>query len=101
MAALVSDTLSRVDRDVVRCERCPRLRRWCSEVARTKVKRFRDEEYWGRPVPGFGGMMVTNHAVPGRIARPSSRNPTMCRPRSFTRAMNASSWKRRHSSVRQ
>ena len=37
-----------------RCERCPRLRRWCREVARTKVKRFQDQEYWGRPVPGFG-----------------------------------------------
>jgi uracil-DNA glycosylase family 4 len=48
------DSLARVSREVVRCERCPRLRRWCREVARTKVKRFRDEEYWGRPVPGFG-----------------------------------------------
>jgi uracil-DNA glycosylase family 4 len=48
------DRLARVARDVVRCERCPRLRRWCREVARTKVKRFRDEEYWGRAVPGFG-----------------------------------------------
>jgi uracil-DNA glycosylase family 4 len=38
----------------VACERCPRLRRWCREVARTKVKRFRDQDYWGRPVPGFG-----------------------------------------------
>jgi uracil-DNA glycosylase family 4 len=54
MAALGSGTLSRVSRDVVGCERCPRLRRWCREVAQTKVKRFRDQEYWGRPVPGFG-----------------------------------------------
>jgi uracil-DNA glycosylase family 4 len=48
------DSLALVARDVVRCERCPRLRRWCREVARTKVKRFQDQEYWGRPVPGFG-----------------------------------------------
>ncbi len=48
------DSLARVSREVVLCERCPRLRQWCLEVARTKVKRFRDEEYWGRPVPGFG-----------------------------------------------
>jgi uracil-DNA glycosylase family 4 len=48
------DSLARVAREVIDCERCPRLRRWCREVARTKVKRFRDEEYWGRPVPGFG-----------------------------------------------
>ncbi len=48
------DSLDLVCRDVVRCERCPRLRRWCREVARTRVKRFRDQVYWGRPVPGFG-----------------------------------------------
>jgi uracil-DNA glycosylase family 4 len=48
------DTMARVSRDVVACERCPRLRRFCLKVAREKVKRFRDEEYWGRPVPGFG-----------------------------------------------
>jgi uracil-DNA glycosylase family 4 len=48
------DSLALVSRDVVHCERCPRLRRWCREVARTKVRRFQDQEYWGRPVPGFG-----------------------------------------------
>jgi uracil-DNA glycosylase family 4 len=48
------DSLARVERDVVGCERCPRLRGWCREAARLKVKRFRGEEYWGRPVPGFG-----------------------------------------------
>ena len=50
----MADSLDLVRRDVVRCERCPRLRRWCRQVARTKVKRFRDQEYWGRPIPGFG-----------------------------------------------
>jgi uracil-DNA glycosylase family 4 len=39
---------------VIACELCPRLRRWCTKVARARVKRFRDQEYWGRPVPGFG-----------------------------------------------
>jgi len=48
------DSLARVERDVIACELCPRLRRWCTNVARTKVKRFREQEYWGRPVPGFG-----------------------------------------------
>jgi uracil-DNA glycosylase family 4 len=38
----------------VECERCPRLRKWCKTAARIKVRRFQDEEYWGRPVPGFG-----------------------------------------------
>ncbi len=51
---MTRDTLGRVARDVVACERCPRLRAWCREVAHVKVKRFRHEEYWGKPVPGFG-----------------------------------------------
>jgi len=46
--------LARLEREIVRCERCPRLRRWCSEVARTKRKAYADETYWGGPVPGFG-----------------------------------------------
>jgi uracil-DNA glycosylase family 4 len=50
----VSDSLARVTDEVTTCERCPRLREWCREVARVKVRRFTTEEYWGRPVPGFG-----------------------------------------------
>ena len=36
------------------CEKCPRLRAWCTHAARVKVARYRDQTYWGRPVPGFG-----------------------------------------------
>ncbi len=36
------------------CKRCPRLRQHCLEVARVKKKEFRDWEYWGKPVAGFG-----------------------------------------------
>jgi len=39
---------------IVDCRRCPRLVAYREEVARTKVRRFRDWEYWGRPVPSFG-----------------------------------------------
>lgn len=49
-----ADALTRVARDVASCERCPRLRAWCTEVAQVKVRRFADWDYWGRPVPGFG-----------------------------------------------
>jgi uracil-DNA glycosylase len=49
-----ADSLTRVARDVAGCELCPRLRSWCQAVARDKVRRFLDQEYWGRPVPGFG-----------------------------------------------
>src|SRR5882762_1637494 len=40
--------------EIVDCRRCPRLVVYREEVARTKVRRFRDWEYWGRPVPSFG-----------------------------------------------
>jgi len=36
------------------CRRCPRLVAWREEVARTRRAAYRDAEYWGRPVPGFG-----------------------------------------------
>lgn len=39
---------------IVACRRCPRLVRYRETVARTKVARFHDWTYWGRPVPGFG-----------------------------------------------
>jgi uracil-DNA glycosylase len=40
--------------EIVACRRCSRLVEWRERIAREKVKRFRDEPYWGRPVPGFG-----------------------------------------------
>jgi uracil-DNA glycosylase family 4 len=40
--------------EIVACRRCPRLVAWREQVARDKVRRFRDEPYWARPVPGFG-----------------------------------------------
>lgn len=47
-------SLEAISRKLVSCERCPRLREHCARVARLRVRRHRDEEYWGRPVPGWG-----------------------------------------------
>jgi uracil-DNA glycosylase len=46
--------LADLDARVVRCRACPRLVAWREEVAATRRAAFRDQEYWGRPVPGFG-----------------------------------------------
>jgi uracil-DNA glycosylase len=46
--------LEEVEARVVACRRCPRLVEWRELVAREKRAAFADEEYWGRPVPGFG-----------------------------------------------
>ncbi|MDQ3896259.1 MAG: uracil-DNA glycosylase [Actinomycetota bacterium] len=48
------DSLARVTEEVVSCRACPRLVAWRESVAREKRASFRDEVYWGRPVPGFG-----------------------------------------------
>src|SRR5215831_19006918 len=42
--------------EIVDCRRCPRLVEYREQVAATKVRRFRDWEYWGRPVPSFGAV---------------------------------------------
>jgi len=47
-------TLGALEHDVIRCRRCPRLVEWRERVAAEKRAAFRDQEYWGRPVPGFG-----------------------------------------------
>jgi uracil-DNA glycosylase family 4 len=49
-----AEALAELTREIVACRRCPRLVAWREQVAREKVARFRDETYWGRPVPGFG-----------------------------------------------
>jgi len=46
--------LRELDREVIACRRCPRLVAWREEVARVKRASFAGEEYWGKPLPGFG-----------------------------------------------
>ena len=48
------DSLKRVADDISACAVCPRLVEWREQVAREKRASFRDDEYWGRGVPGFG-----------------------------------------------
>src|SRR5918994_809044 len=40
--------------EVVRCRRCPRLVEWREHSAANPPRRYRDDDYWGRPLPGFG-----------------------------------------------
>jgi uracil-DNA glycosylase family 4 len=46
--------VAELDAALVDCRACPRLVAWREQVARDKRAAFRHEEYWGRPVPGFG-----------------------------------------------
>ena len=46
--------LENLRREIVACRRCPRLVRWREKVAKEKKAAYRDERYWGKPVPGWG-----------------------------------------------
>jgi uracil-DNA glycosylase family 4 len=48
------DSFERLAERIISCERCPRLRAYCQEVARVKRRAYRDSDYWGKPLPGFG-----------------------------------------------
>ena len=47
-------TLPGLNREIVRCDRCPRLRDWCAHVAQNPRASYLGERYWGKPVPSFG-----------------------------------------------
>jgi uracil-DNA glycosylase len=48
------DSLDALTAEICDCRLCPRLVAWREEVATVKRAAFRDWQYWGRPVPGFG-----------------------------------------------
>jgi uracil-DNA glycosylase len=54
MPTRVASTLNVLNAQIVACNRCPRLREYCAEVARTRRRAYADWEYWGKPVPSFG-----------------------------------------------
>jgi uracil-DNA glycosylase family 4 len=43
-----------LNQELMACDRCPRLRAHCQKISTEKKRAFREWEYWGRPVPGFG-----------------------------------------------
>ena len=47
-------SLAAVNRTIIHCTRCPRLRAYCRRVARDKKREFLDWDSWGKPVPGWG-----------------------------------------------
>jgi uracil-DNA glycosylase family 4 len=52
--AAAEQRLAQLHETVIACRKCPRLVHYREEVARTKRRAYRDWDYWGRPVPGFG-----------------------------------------------
>jgi uracil-DNA glycosylase family 4 len=54
LSAVNVSPLDKLTNEITHCRRCPRLVAWREEVARERRAAFADQEYWGRPVPGFG-----------------------------------------------
>ncbi len=48
------EALAKLNQTIIACRRCPRLTRYLDDIARIKRRAFRNQTYWGRPVPGFG-----------------------------------------------
>src|SRR5258706_2668356 len=60
--------LTQLNEEVIACRRCPRLVEYCQRVATEKRRAYRDQEYWGKPVPGFGdanGRVLVLGLAPG------------------------------------
>lgn len=54
VSAAACSTVPELDAAISQCRACPRLVAWREQVARERRAAYADEEYWGRPVPGFG-----------------------------------------------
>lgn len=54
MSKSAAARIAQLNQKITRCRLCPRLVAWREQVAREKRAAFRDETYWGRPLPGFG-----------------------------------------------
>ena len=69
--------LSILNNQLVECRQCPRLVAWREKIAREKRAAFREDEYWGRPVPGFGdpgaGVLVVGLAPAAHGANRTGR----------------------------
>ena len=50
----MTDSLDSLAKEIVQCRRCPRLVEWREQTAANPPRRYQGQEYWGRPLPGFG-----------------------------------------------
>ena len=53
-SSVSANSLTALNKIIVACEKCPRLVAYREEIAREKKRMYRGEEYWGKPVPGWG-----------------------------------------------
>ena len=79
--SLRDSALAALTAEITACRRCPRLVAWREQVAREKRAAYRGEEYWGRPVPGFGDPACADRDPRPRARRRTARTgPAGCSP---------------------
>ena len=64
----LDSSLQMLNQEIIACRRCPRLVAWREKVARVRKRAYLDQEYWGKPVPGFGdprGRVLVVGLAPG------------------------------------
>lgn len=75
-----AESVAELDARISVCRACPRLVDWREDAARTKKRAFADQDYWGRPVPGFGAehpqVMIIGLAPSAHGANRTGRNFT-------------------------
>ena len=49
-----SESIKKINQDIINCKKCSRLSVYIKEIAKNKVKRFQNDNYWGKPLTGFG-----------------------------------------------
>ena len=54
MSVSAEKSVVKLNKKIIKCKKCPRLSSYIRNVAKEKVKRFNNEPYWGKPLPGFG-----------------------------------------------
>lgn len=57
------DQLARLNQEIIRCKKCPRLVKHREEVAKQPPKRYQGQSYWARPLPGFGDPAASIYIV--------------------------------------
>jgi len=56
LTIMTSQELNQLNNQIIKCKKCPRLSNYITNISLKKIKRFKEQNYWGKPLPGFGNV---------------------------------------------